>query len=236
MFASGTQKAELTWRAGDVPVSTRFEDPYFAFADGLAEARHVYLAGNGLPERFRPGFQIAELGFGTGLNALAALQAWRSASHAGPLRYTSFEAFPMDVAAMERALGVWPELAPLAAPLVRAWAKGARLIELPGLQLTIVEGDAREMLAHWAGRADAWFLDGFSPARNPELWEPRLMAEVAGHTAPGGTFATYSAAGAVRRTLAEVGFEVIRSPGFGSKRHMSRGNSRVPDDRRAMIP
>jgi tRNA U34 5-methylaminomethyl-2-thiouridine-forming methyltransferase MnmC len=223
MFASGTQKAELTWRDGDVPVSTRFEDSYFALVDGLAEARHVYLAGNALPERFRPGFQIAELGFGTGLNALAALQAWRSANPGGPLHYMSFEAFPMDAGEMKRALGVWPELAPLALPLVRAWATGARFIELPGLQLTVVEGDAREMLAHWPGRADAWFLDGFSPARNPELWEPGLLAEVAGHTAPEGTFATFSAASNVRRTLADVGFEVTRASGYGTKRHMSRG-------------
>jgi len=86
-----------------------------------------------------------------------------------------------------------------------------------------VTGDARLTLPDWAGRADAWFLDGFSPAKNPELWEPGLLAEVARHTAPGGSFATYTAAGAVRRSLAEAGFTVDRAGGFGAKRHMSRG-------------
>ncbi|MEM8569701.1 MAG: tRNA (5-methylaminomethyl-2-thiouridine)(34)-methyltransferase MnmD [Pseudomonadota bacterium] len=227
MITNERQKPEITWRAGDVPVSTRFDDSYFALADGLDEARHVYLAGNDLPTRFVPGFQIAELGFGTGLNALAAAQAWRSSQIPGALSYISFEAYPIEVEAMERALSAWPELAPLAQPLIRAWKAGARFIELPGLQLTVVEGDARNMLTHWNGKAHAWFLDGFSPARNPELWEPALMAQVARHTAPGGTFATYSAASAVRRTLDSVGFKVVRVEGFDTKRHMSRGKLRA---------
>ncbi|WP_424933899.1 tRNA (5-methylaminomethyl-2-thiouridine)(34)-methyltransferase MnmD [Amaricoccus macauensis] len=223
MFACGAQKAEVTWQEGDVPVSVRFADPYFALGNGLAETRHVFLAGNDLPERFRPGFQIAELGFGTGLNALAAAQAWNESGQSGHLNYTSFEAFPIGAREMERALSVWPELAPLAEPLVRAWGAGARFIELLGLRLTVVEGDAREMLTHWTGRADAWFLDGFSPSRNPELWEEALLADVAAHTPPGGTFATYSAASAVRNRLSAAGFEVERVPGFGRKRHMTRG-------------
>lgn len=88
---------------------------------------------------------------------------------------------------------------------------------------TVIVGDARETLAAWDGRADAWFLDGFSPARNPELWGPDLMAQVARHTAPDGSFATYTAAGHVRRALSEAGFAVSRAPGFAGKRHMSRG-------------
>ncbi len=91
------------------------------------------------------------------------------------------------------------------------------------MQVEIVSGDARESLPAWQGRADAWFLDGFSPARNPELWAPELMAQVGAHTAPGGTFATYTAAGHVRCALAAAGFAVERIPGFAGKRHMSRG-------------
>jgi tRNA U34 5-methylaminomethyl-2-thiouridine-forming methyltransferase MnmC len=87
----------------------------------------------------------------------------------------------------------------------------------------ILIGDARETLPAWPGRADAWFLDGFSPAKNPELWSSNLMHEVARHTAPGGTFATYTAAGHVRRALSGAGFTVTRQPGFGRKRHMSTG-------------
>ncbi|MEO1000671.1 MAG: FAD-dependent oxidoreductase, partial [Pseudomonadota bacterium] len=78
----------VDWR-GQVPVSSRFADPYYSFEDGLAEARHVFLAGTGLPGRFREGFQVAELGFGTGLNVLTAWAAWRAARMAGPLRVTS---------------------------------------------------------------------------------------------------------------------------------------------------
>ncbi len=223
MDGTGTQKADVTWRDGDVPVSRRFDDPYFSRADGLAEARHVFLAGNGLPGRFRPGFHVAELGFGCGLNALAAATAWQAAGTPGALRFTSFEAWPMDAADMARALSRWPELAPSAGPLVTAWDAGARRIALPALDLEIIEGDARGTLPSWTGRADAWFLDGFAPARNPELWEPPLLAEVARHTVPGGTFATYSAASGIREALRAAGFDVARAPGFGAKKHMSRG-------------
>lgn len=217
------QNARLDWREGGVPVSRRFGDPYFSMQDGLAEARHVFLAGNGLPERFRAGFCIAELGFGAGLNALAAWAAWRERGLAGDLAFTSFEAWPMAAEDMARALEVWPELAPLAAPLVAAIAVGARDVRLPGLRLRLIGGDARATVQHWDGRADAWFLDGFSPARNPEMWEPALLRAVAARTRPGGTCATYSAAGGVRAALAAAGFDVTRCEGFGRKRHMTRG-------------
>ncbi len=215
------QTADLDWLAGGVPVSRRFDDPYFSLADGLAEARHVFLAGNGLPARFRPGFHIAELGFGTGLNMLAALIAWRAAGVAGPLRFTSFEAFPMAAPDIARALAAFPEAEAVAGPFLAAWGQGARRFSIGGLEAEVIAGDARETLPAWGGRADAWFLDGFAPARNPELWEPALLHAVAGHTAPGGTAASYTAAGAVRRALAQAGFAVTRAPGFGRKRHMT---------------
>ncbi|MBD3763470.1 MAG: tRNA (5-methylaminomethyl-2-thiouridine)(34)-methyltransferase MnmD [Rhodobacterales bacterium] len=222
-MAATLQRAELTWRDGVVPVSTRFDDPYFSLQGGLQETRHVFLAGNGLPGRFAPGFHIAELGFGTGLNLMAALIAWRQAGVAGPLRFTSFEAYPMTADQMDRALSAFPEARAVADPLLAAWARGARVLQLPDLELTVIEGPAQDTLPVWAGRADAWFLDGFSPARNPDLWSAPLMAQVAAHTAPGGTLASYTAAGHVRRSLAAVGFAVDRVPGFGSKRHMTRG-------------
>jgi len=203
---------DLTWKPSGVPVATRFDDPYFSLEDGLAETRHVFLHGNDLPVRFAPGFHIAELGFGTGLNYCAALQAWRAAGMTEPLRYTAFELYPMDPADMARALAHFPELAAEADAL----AKG----DTPGL--TIVEGDARNALPNWDGTADAWFLDGFSPAKNPELWQPKLMQAVFDHTAPGGTAATYTAAGFVRRGLEAAGFTVTRAPGYGRKRHMTR--------------
>ncbi|KIC52036.1 tRNA (5-methylaminomethyl-2-thiouridine)(34)-methyltransferase MnmD [Tateyamaria sp. ANG-S1] len=214
------QRAELEWREGRVPVSVRFDDPYFSLEDGLAETRHVFLAGNDLPARFVDGFHIAELGFGTGLNFLTAWAAWRDAGVPGRFRFTSFEAFPMDVSEMEKALAAFPEVADLAEQLIAA---GGGSAEFDEAALTVIEGDARETLAAWDGKADAWFLDGFSPAKNPELWGADLMAEVARHSAPGGTVATYTAAGFVRRGLEEAGFAVTRVPGFGRKRHMTRG-------------
>lgn len=217
---------DLTWTATGTPVSLRFADPYFADGAGLAEARHVFLAGNDLPARLRAGFHVAELGFGTGLNLLALLAVWTGP---GRLRFTSFEAFPIAAADMARALA--PYALPRAGELVAAWGRGTgpvRRFDLPGAEVTVVIGDARATLPGWEGRADAWFLDGFAPARNPELWEPALMAEVARHTAPGGTFATYTAAGAVRRALAAAGFSAERRPGFGGKRHMTAGRREAP--------
>ncbi len=205
----------LIW-TGDSPVSAAFDDPFFT--GGAAEVQHVFLAGNGLPGRLRPGFHVAELGFGTGLNLAVLMQHVGT----GPLRFTSFEALPMAPADMARALA--PFALPGAAALVAAWAAAegpVRRLDLPGIAAEVVIGDARETLPRWAGRADAWFLDGFAPAKNPALWETALIAEVARHTAPGGTAATYTAAGHVRRALAAAGFSVERRPGFGRKKHMT---------------
>ncbi len=221
----------LEWKADGVPVSRRFDDPYFSLAGGLAETRHVFLAGNGLPGRFVPGFHIAELGFGTGLNMLAALIEWRAAGAAGEMRFTSFEAWPLSAGEIARALAGFPEAAAVAGPFLAQWASGARVIRLPGLVAEIIVGDAAEQLAAWPGRADAWFLDGFSPAKNPGMWGADLMAQVAAHTKPHGSFATYTAAGHVRRALQAAGFQVERQPGYGHKRHMSVG--RLGQDDRA---
>ena len=223
-MAGGEQGSDgLDWRDGIVPVSRRFDDPYFSLADGLSETRHVFLAGNGIPGRLRDGFHVAELGFGTGLNLLALMMAWQGTGSDGVLRFTSFEAFPLSAEDMARALAAFPEAAAVAGPLLGQWASGLRVIELPGIRAEVIVGDARATLPAWNGTADAWFLDGFSPAKNPELWSDDLMRAVAMHTAPQGTFATYTAAGHVRRALAAAGFTVERRPGHGRKRHMTTG-------------
>ncbi|WP_172329229.1 tRNA (5-methylaminomethyl-2-thiouridine)(34)-methyltransferase MnmD [Mangrovicoccus sp. HB161399] len=217
------QQAEITWRDGAIPVSRRFDDPYYSLENGWAETAHVFLAGNGLPERLRPGFQVAELGFGTGLNLLAFCRMAAEANLAGPVRYASFELFPMSADDMVKALAHFPEAAELAAPMIAAREQDMRVWTMGEVEVELILGDARGTVPDWNGRADAWFLDGFAPARNPELWEPALLAEVARHTAPGGSFATYTAAGAVRAALAEAGFAVERVQGFGRKRHMTVG-------------
>ena len=214
------QTATLSWRdtdagAGAVPVSTKFDDPYFSLDNGLAETNHVFLAGNDLPHRFCDGFHIAELGFGTGLNFLATLQAFRDSGTKGTLFFTSFEAFPMAPGDLARALRNYPDLP---TEIVTTDQKTG-----PDFVLNVIQGDARGTLPTWERCADAWYLDGFSPAKNPELWDPALLKAVAQHTKTNGTFATYTAAGHVRRALADAGFAVTRTQGFGRKRHMSVG-------------
>jgi tRNA U34 5-methylaminomethyl-2-thiouridine-forming methyltransferase MnmC len=213
------QRAELEWREGGIPVSTQFDDPYFSLENGLAETNHVFLAGNDLPARFLDGFHIAELGFGTGLNLLAAIKAWRASGQSGTLHFTTFEAFPMTGPEMIRAQEAFVDLGSLPQEFAPHWP--AEHVSLPGLEFRMIVGDARQTLPNWQGAADAWFLDGFSPAKNPELWDPALMQAVHDHTAPGGTAATYTAAGFVRRGLADAGFHVERQPGYGRKRHMT---------------
>ncbi|MEL7254115.1 MAG: tRNA (5-methylaminomethyl-2-thiouridine)(34)-methyltransferase MnmD [Pseudomonadota bacterium] len=215
------EKPELDWRAGEIPVSRRFDDPYYSLDNGLEETRHVFLAGNDLPARFRDGFHIAELGFGTGLNLLAALSLWRETGQDGRLHFTSFEAFPLSAEEMIRAQMAFPGLQDLAQSLAPEWA-GLPEINLHDLRFRMIVGDARDTLSAWDGAADAWFLDGFSPAKNPELWGADLMAQVFAKTAPEGTAATYTAAGDVRRGLQAARFAVERAPGYGRKRHMTR--------------
>ena len=217
------QRADLEWRAGGVPVSLRFDDPYYSLDNGVAETEHVFLAGNDLPARFRDGFHIAELGFGTGLNFLVALAAWRASHVAGILRFTTFEGFPMQQTEMREALSHFDGLPTDAFGDLTAQEPLPPRVTGPDFELTIIYGDARRTLPDWDGSADAWFLDGFSPAKNPGLWEADLLAQVGSHTAKAGTCATYTAAGFVRRGLEAAGFRIDRVPGFGRKRHMVRG-------------
>ncbi len=216
---------DLDWTASG-PRSRRFDDVYFSAVDGLAESRTVYLAGAGLPDawRGRLRFTVAELGFGTGLNIAALLHLWREARpKGGRLSIFSVEAFPITREAAARALDAWPELAEVAKPMLAAWPDGRRgfhRIDLPGFDATLdlCIGEAAEALAGWSGRADAWLLDGFAPARNPEMWRDEVLSLVAARSAPGARIGTFTVAGQVRRGLEAAGFAVSRQPGFGHKR------------------
>lgn len=217
---------DLDWR-GETPASRAHDDPYYSIHDGLAETRAVYLDGCDLPARFRPGFVLAELGTGAGLALCAAWAAWRHAGVPGPLTYAGFEAAPLTGAQIARALAPFADIAEEAGLLTAAWdeaiAGGPQAsLTFPGLDARIRLGDARRTVPAWTGAADAWFLDGFAPARNPDMWEPALLSAVAARTAPGGRLATYTAAGHVRRALAAAGLEVARVQGHGRKRHMTR--------------
>ncbi|MEM7241119.1 MAG: tRNA (5-methylaminomethyl-2-thiouridine)(34)-methyltransferase MnmD [Pseudomonadota bacterium] len=217
-----SENCKLSWSTNGVPISDQFDDPYFSFSDGLAETRHVFLGGCDLPARFSEGFTVAELGFGTGLNLLATWAAWEAAGFKTALNFVSFEAFPMDLGDMETALRHWPELDRYAKKLLKQLKVTPDSAKFETLSLKLIIGDARKTLPSSNEMAHAWFLDGFSPAKNPELWEEKLLAEVAAHTCPNGIAATYSAAGHVRQKLSNAGFEVSRIPGFGRKRHMTR--------------
>jgi len=226
---------ELDWE-GDIPCSRQFADVYYSRHDGLGESRQVFLAGNGLPERWqgRTTFTIGELGFGTGLNFLAAWQAWRETQPAtARLHFISVEQYPLERPALARAHRAWPRLAALAAMLREHWPLPEpgchiRYLDRDRIRLLLLFGDARELLPRLHARADAWFLDGFSPARNPQLWQEALLQEIARRTVAGGSVATYAAAGWVRRNLQAVGFQMTRRPGFAGKREMLSGRLAAP--------
>ncbi len=220
------EDSPVAWDASGAPRSPRFDDVYYSSAGGLAEARLVFLDGCGLPAAWagRCRFVVGELGFGTGLNILALMDLWRRTREPDAhLHVFSVEAFPMPAGDARRALAPWPELADLADGLLTRWprrARGFHRLDLAGLGVTLdlAVMDAAEALNAWTGQADAWFLDGFSPSRNPQMWSQAVLAGVARHSAPGARLATFTVAGAVRRGLEAQGFQVEKKPGFAAKR------------------
>ncbi len=220
---------KLEWRDEYLPVSTRFDDPYYSIEDGRAETGHVFIEGNSLTERWSnlPICIIAELGFGTGLNFIETVRQWQIVKpDDAKLTFISFEQFPMTAEDIGKALSQWPELSPLTNRLLEIWDPKMEVLDAEfcnDINLTVHMGDANAHLPNLKFEADAWYLDGFSPAKNPELWNAGLMQQVSNHTVADGTFATYSAAGFVRRSLQSAGFNVEKTDGFGSKRDMLIG-------------
>ena len=204
-------------------------DVFFSDDDGYGETRHVFLAGNGLPDvwRGRSSFVVSELGFGTGLNLLALAAMVESQGASAPrLVYQSVEWEPRPRGDFDALAQRWPELERPARALAAVYEPrpGWNRWSWPWGGILLFVGDARHLpgLSPSFLPADAWFLDGFAPDRCPELWEPSLLSWVGAMTRPGGTAATYSAAGSVKRALRAAGFTVTRSPGWGRKRHMIR--------------
>ena len=217
---------ELDW-TGDGPRSTRFDDVYFQLSDGLAESRAVFLEGCGLPERFagRRSFHVGELGFGTGLNILALIDLWRRhrPHPAARLTVVSVEGYLISAEDAARALAAFPELAEAAAELLAQWPDrraGRHILDFPefGATLILCLGEVEPVLETLEARMDAWFLDGFAPARNPDMWTEAVLSRVAQLSAPGCVVSSFTVAGEVRRRLAAAGFAVAKRPGFGRKR------------------
>ena len=246
------ENADLQWQDDGAPYSKQFDDIYFSRGGGLAETEHVFLAGNLLNARWSAQeqalvvdatlgpkhFTIAELGFGTGLNFLCCWRTWRElAPRFLRLHYIACEKYPLQIDALKKALLEWPELAPLSDTLLTHYpdhSAGYHRLHLPGLDgaacviLDLYYGDATQMLAAQAERGlakvDAWFLDGFAPRLNPQMWSPELLTQLARLSRPGSTLSTYSVAGQVVRGLQSAGFEVAKVRGFGQKRQMLVGH------------
>ncbi|NMY40007.1 bifunctional tRNA (5-methylaminomethyl-2-thiouridine)(34)-methyltransferase MnmD/FAD-dependent 5-carboxymethylaminomethyl-2-thiouridine(34) oxidoreductase MnmC [Pseudomonas sp. WS 5013] len=225
---SDLRNAQLDWNDQGQPLSRQFGDVYFSRDDGLGETRHVFLAGNDLPARFAAlpagaRLVIGETGFGTGLNFLCAWQLFDQLAPADAcLHFVSVEKYPLTAADLQRALALWPELAPWSGQLLeqyRAIHPGFQRLVLDGgrVVLTLLIGDALQMLPQLDARIDVWFLDGFAPDKNPQMWTPPLFQELARLSAPGASLATFTSKGKVRRDLIEAGFAMRRAPGYGKK-------------------
>ncbi|HGY3714709.1 TPA: bifunctional tRNA (5-methylaminomethyl-2-thiouridine)(34)-methyltransferase MnmD/FAD-dependent 5-carboxymethylaminomethyl-2-thiouridine(34) oxidoreductase MnmC [Citrobacter gillenii] len=236
------QPANLEFNAEGTPVSRDFDDVYFSNDNGLEETRYVFLGGNHLADRFpthsRPLFVVAESGFGTGLNFLTLWQAFAAFRNAHPdatlerLHFISFEKYPLTRDDLTLAHQHWPELAPWAESLQAQWP-----LPLAGCHRLLLD-EGRVTLDLWFGdindltgkldeslnqQVDAWFLDGFAPAKNPDMWTPTLFNAMARLARPGGTLATFTSAGFVRRGLQDAGFTMQKCKGFGRKREMLCG-------------
>lgn len=225
--------AQLDWSQG-TPVATDFGDVYFSREGGADETAHVFLAQNNLAARFSAcgpdnAFTIAETGFGTGLNWLITLNLWQKESAGGWLHFVSVEKFPLTIHDLARAQAMWPDFHDYASALQKQYpilASGFHRIVFPQWRstLTLYLGDIADFLPLVSARVDAWFLDGFAPDRNPAMWTDALYRGMAKLSHTSTTFATFTAAGHVRRGLQAAGFAVEKTAGFGRKREMLRGH------------
>ncbi|MHC8406406.1 bifunctional tRNA (5-methylaminomethyl-2-thiouridine)(34)-methyltransferase MnmC2/FAD-dependent 5-carboxymethylaminomethyl-2-thiouridine(34) oxidoreductase MnmC1 [Pseudomonas sp. TMB3-21] len=226
--------AQLDWDDQGLPRSRVFDDVYFSDKSGLDETRYVFLEQNNLRERFAAlpeggRLVIGETGFGTGLNFLCAWQLFEQHAVAGArLHFVSVEKYPLSLPDLQRALALWPELQAFADQLLAVYVavhQGFQRLTLANgrVTLTLLIGDALEQLPQLDAHIDAWFLDGFAPAKNPDMWTADLFAELARLAAPGSTISTFTSTGWVRRLLNAAGFKMKRTPGIGHKWEILRG-------------
>jgi len=227
----------LSWNADGLPVSQQFDDPYFSVDDGLNESRYVFLQHNDLPQRWRDwhgDFNILETGFGTGLNFLMTWQRFASSEKTSDtwLHFTSIEKYPLSHQQLAQAMALWPELEPLSQQLLQQYplaVAGFHHLIWPQhkIRLTLIFDDVHNTLNKLSLPVHAWYLDGFAPSKNPEMWTDALFQQMRRlsnrHPNAETSVATFTAAGIVRRGLKGAGFEVKKVPGFGRKREMLSG-------------
>ena len=236
MSAPALQPARPSFAPDGTARSETYGDIYHSADGGPGQAQHVFLGGNGLPERWRgrERFTILENGFGTGLNFLSAWAAWRAEpGRPGRLHYLAVEKHPLTVPDLARVHAAWPEFQFLAEALRNAWpvlTPGFHRLEFAAgrVVLTLMLGDAALCLRKLRASVDAFFLDGFDPKKNPDMWSPELFRRCAQLAAPDATLATWCVAGSVRRALNEAGFATEKRPGFASKREMLTGRLAAP--------
>lgn len=224
--------AQLNWK-DEQPFSTQYQDIYFSTENGLEETQFVFLAQNDLKARFSTfngdGFTVVETGFGTGLNFLSTWQLWVECEPKnGCLNFVSTEKYPLTIDDLTKALAYWPTLASYSRQLIAQYqwlTPGFHQLSFADgtVTLTLLIGDVAETLPQLKAHVDAWFLDGFAPAKNPEMWSTALFQQMAKLSHHGTTFSTFTSAGDVRRSLQTVGFVVEKTPGFGRKREMLKG-------------
>jgi len=228
---AGITAARLAFAADGTPFSETFGDVYHSAEGGLAQARHVFLLGNGLPERWRGRdlFTVLETGFGLGLSFLATWNAWRDDSaRCRRLHFVSIEKHPFAAGDLAFLWEKYPELEKESRELIALWpmlVPGVHRMEFEGgkVVLTLFMGDIADGLPQLQLAADAIYLDGFAPQKNPQMWEPALLRHLGRLAAPGATLATWSVASFVRSSLEGAGFAVEKEKGFGAKKEMLRG-------------
>ncbi len=230
----------LIWKESGAPESTQFDDIYFDTQSGIDETNYVFIQNNQLAQRWlelkKTTFTIAETGFGTGLNFLCAWDSWeKSKNDDSTLHFISVEKFPLTKEMLTNALKMWPSLDKLSQELINQYptiCHGLHRISLNGgkVQLTLWFGEASDGFAALNANVDAWFLDGFAPSKNPDMWSDSLFKEILRLSDVGTTFSTFTAAGIVRRGLQSTGFTVNKVKGFGHKREMLSGVLENQDD------
>ena len=234
------QHAKIHFNQENTPVSDKFDDVYFSNQDGLAETHYVFLEGNQLWERWvnyqEAYFVIAETGFGTGLNFFAVTSLFREFRQKYPdsplkhLYFISFEKYPLPLDTLQQAHLAYPQFSHLAQHLQQHWLnpiQGCYRFHFDETTLDLWFGDVAENLPqlgdYMNGKIDAWFLDGFAPSKNPDMWNEQLYQQMFRFTKPQGTFATFTAASAVRKGLENAGFDITKRKGFGKKRECLSG-------------